>query len=221
MKLSLTVEYVIMSNKTVPLTSEFLPLADAKSLFTLLKKQANVASIQLEDEYGVTWTEKELHDYLEKLQEDPHDVTVLFDGGFDKSSKKAGVGVVIYYTIQHKRYRKRVNAQLDEIIDNNEAEYAALYFAIQQLEEVSIHHQDIVIQGDSRQVIHQMNDESPVVGDVYQNWCDRIDSIVQQLGLKPTYELLPRDQNKQADKPATQALEGNSIHAVIQLEGES
>lgn len=220
MKLTLTVKFVIERGKTATLSSEFLPITDAKALYSQMKKQSHIASIQLEDEYGVTWTEKELHVYLDKLQEEPHDVTVLFDGGFDVSTKKAGVGVVIYYSLQQKRYRKRVNTLLDYLEDNNEAEYAALYFAIQQMEEIGIHHQDIVIQGDSMQVIHQMNDNWPVIGDVYQNWCDRIEHAIQQLGLKPIYELLPRSQNKQADKLATQALEGNSIDAVIQLEGE-
>lgn len=220
MKLTLTVKFVIERGKTATLSSEFLPITDAKALYSQMKKQSHIASIQLEDEYGVTWTEKELHVYLDKLQEEPHDVTVLFDGGFDVSTKKAGVGVVIYYSLQQKRYRKRVNALLDYLEDNNEAEYAALYFAIQQMDEIGIHHQDIVIQGDSMQVIHQMNDEWPVIGDVYQNWCDRIERAIEQLGLKPIYELLPRGQNKQADKLATQALEGNSINAVIQLEGE-
>lgn len=220
MKLTLTVKFVIERGKTATLSSEFLPITDAKALYSQMKKQSHIASIQLEDEYGVTWTEKELHVYLDKLQEEPHDVTVLFDGGFDVSTKKAGVGVVIYYSLQQKRYRKRVNTLLDYLEDNNEAEYAALYFAIQQMDEIGIHHQDIVIQGDSMQVIHQMNDEWPVIGDVYQNWCDRIEHAIQQLGLKPIYELLPRSQNKQADKLATQALEGNSIDAVIQLEGE-
>lgn len=220
MKLTLTVKFVIERGKTATLSSEFLPITDAKALYSQMKKQSHIASIQLEDEYGVTWTEKELHVYLDKLQEEPHDVTVLFDGGFDVSTKKAGVGVVIYYSLQQKRYRKRVNTLLDYLEDNNEAEYAALYFAIQQMDEIGIHHQDIVIQGDSMQVIHQMNDEWPVIGDVYQNWCDRIERAIEQLGLKPIYELLPRGQNKQADKLATQALEGNSINAVIQLEGE-
>lgn len=220
MKLTLTVKFVIERGKTATLSSEFLPIIDAKALYSQMKKQSHIASIQLEDEYGVTWTEKELHVYLDKLQEEPHDVTVLFDGGFDVSTKKAGVGVVIYYSLQQKRYRKRVNTLLDYLEDNNEAEYAALYFAIQQMDEIGIHHQDIVIQGDSMQVIHQMNDEWPVIGDVYQNWCDRIERAIEQLGLKPIYELLPRSQNKQADKLATQALEGNSINAVIQLEGE-
>lgn len=220
MKLTLTVKFVIERGKTATLSSEFLPIIDAKALYSQMKKQSHIASIQLEDEYGVTWTEKELHVYLDKLQEEPHDVTVLFDGGFDVSTKKAGVGVVIYYSLQQKRYRKRVNTLLDYLEDNNEAEYAALYFAIQQMDEIGIHHQDIVIQGDSMQVIHQMNDEWPVIGDVYQNWCDRIERAIEQLGLKPIYELLPRSQNKQADKLATKALEGNSIDAVIQLEGE-
>ena len=220
MKLTLTVKFVIERGKTATLSSEFLPIIDAKALYSQMKKQSHIASIQLEDEYGVTWTEKELHDYLDKLQEEPHDVTVLFDGGFDVSTKKAGVGVVIYYSLQQKRYWKRVNTLLDYLEDNNEAEYAALYFAIQQMDEIGIHHQDIVIQGDSMQVIHQMNDEWPVIGDVYQNWCDRIERAIEQLGLKPIYELLPRSQNKQADKLATKALEGNSINAVIQLEGE-
>lgn len=218
MKLTLTVKFVIERGKAATLYSELLSIAEAKALYFQLKKQANIASIQLEDEYGVTWTEKELHAYLDKLKEEPHDVTVLFDGGYEKSTKKAGVGVVIYYTLQDNRYRKRVNAQLDYLQDNNEAEYAALYFAIQKMEEIGIHHQDIVIQGDSMQVIHQMNDEWPVVGDVYQNWCDRIEDAIQKLGLKPIYELLPRSQNKQADKLATQALEGNSIDAVKRLE---
>ena len=32
-----------------------------------------------------------------ELEEDPHDVMVYFDGGFNKETNQAGLGIVIYY----------------------------------------------------------------------------------------------------------------------------
>lgn len=220
MKLTLSVSYKVQSKRIVTLTSEPLALKDVKSLLPELKKQKSIIRIDMEDEFGSLWSEKELNKYLERLNEEPHEVTLYFDGGYDKNHKIAGLGTVIYFIQNNKRYRKRVNRQLDLIQNNNEAEFAALYFAIQQLEIIGVHQQSIQIQGDSMQVIHQMNDEWPVTNDAFHYWIDKIEHLLKKLGIRATYELLPRNNNKQADKLATQALAGEEIDAIYEIENE-
>lgn len=212
---------MLPSKQSVTLTSEPVNMKEAKFLLTDLKKQKNIKNIVMEDEYGSSWSEKELTIYLKKLQEEPHDVIITFDGGYNKTTGKAGLGAVIYYVQNNIQYRKRINSLLDLIQDNNEAEFAALYFAIQQLEDIGIRQQTVQIQGDSMQVIHQMNDEWPVTNEVFHYWIDKIEQKMKEAGIRATYELLPRNKNKHADKLASQALAGEQINALLEVDKDS
>jgi ribonuclease HI len=42
---------------------------------------------------------KELEKLTEELAHEPDDITVYFDGGFDKTSGRAGLGIVVYYLL--------------------------------------------------------------------------------------------------------------------------
>ncbi|WP_224654344.1 hypothetical protein, partial [Escherichia coli] len=77
--------------------------------------------------------------YLKGIETEPHNITVFCDGGFDLATKAAGIGCVIYYDQNGKSYRLRRNASVEELLSNNEAEYAALYFSLQELELLNVH----------------------------------------------------------------------------------
>lgn len=107
-----------------------------------------IKDIYFEDEKGASWTLKELEKLTEELAYEPDDITVYFDGGFDKTSGRAGLGIVVYYSLGGKRHRIRKNKSLT-LQTNNEAEYAALYEALKEVQELGASRNSITIRGDS------------------------------------------------------------------------
>ncbi|WP_050180664.1 reverse transcriptase-like protein [Domibacillus robiginosus] len=182
-----------------------------------LLKTGRVKEIEIVDELGQEWTLKEFKKLNEKLDEEPENITVLFDGGFDVESSSTGVGTAIYYTKGGRRYRLRENARLDGLDSNNEAEYAALYFAMQKLEEIGANSQPVTITGDSLTVLNQLGGDWPCYEETHARFLARIEEKIASMRLKPLYKPVDRRHNKEADQLAKQALEGTSIssHAEI------
>lgn len=94
---------------------------------------------------------------------------------------------------------------------NNEAEYAALHLGLKELELLGVHHMKVTILGDSLVVMKQLTDEWPVYDKQLERWLDRIEETIEALGLIPDYQPISRQQNKEADQLATQALQGIDI----------
>src|SRR5699024_11797205 len=67
-------------------------------------------------------------------------ISVYFDGGFDGNTRTSGLGCVIYFEQNDKSWRQRKNALVEELETNNEAEYAALHLAVQEMELIGVHH---------------------------------------------------------------------------------
>lgn len=213
MKLTIEWLYETKKKQQVTLKSEAIPAAHAYLLVEDMQRTGRLKQITLTDEHDSTWTMKELKKYLQELESEPHDVRIYFDGGFHREQRLAGLGAVIYFTQTNQHYRIRTNLQADYLTSNNEAEYAALLFAIEQLEELGVHHQKIEIFGDSQVVINEMNGEWAVSENVLASWADKIDVKLQKLGLKATYTYVDRKVNEEADQLASQALEGTNIYA--------
>jgi ribonuclease HI len=166
---------------------------------------------------GTSWSLKEMKKLLTEIEEDPHEITIFFDGGFQKETNQAGLGAVIFFKQGKKKYRIRANEQFNELETNNEAEYAALYYALSLLEELGVHHLPCEIKGDSQGVLKQLEGEWPCYEDVLSRWLDRIEEKIKKLGISPKYTLISRNDNKEADKLASQALEGKEIFAKTQI----
>ncbi|WJV28277.1 reverse transcriptase-like protein [Rossellomorea sp. AcN35-11] len=80
----------------------------------------------------------------------------ILTGGFDKEALLAGVGIVVYYDKGGESFRIRKNEVMEEIDNNNEAEYAALHIALKLLEEIGVRNSPCTIHGDSQVVIKQL-----------------------------------------------------------------
>lgn len=173
------------------------------------KRAKNIIFIDSLDDS--TWTMKEMKIYLKSIETEPHDITVYFDGGFDVENRNSGLGCVIYYSQNGKSYRLRQNAQVDGLISNNEAEYAALHLCVQELEFLEVRNMPVRFSGDSKIAINGMSGEWPVAEKELVRWADRIDAKIAQLGIVPEYQLIPRRENAEADRLATQALKGIKI----------
>ena len=166
--------------------SEEMPLAKALLLAEDMEKTGRVKSMTLMDSFDSTWTVKEMKRYLKELETEPHNVTVYFDGGFDRATNRSGLGCVIYYEQNGKSYRLRRNAPSDELTTNNEAEYAALYLSLQELEYLNVHHLPVRFIGDSQVVINQLGEEWPVLEKILLGWADRVEKKLKDLGIRPT-----------------------------------
>jgi ribonuclease HI len=207
---------VLKTKQSFFMKTELMSVAQALILHDDLEKTGRLKSIEFFDEQDTSWTKKELTKFLKQFETEPHEVKAYIDGGFEKQSKNAGVGLAIYYQQNHKNWRLRFNDTLELLEDNNEAEYAALYLLLRQLEELGVHHQSITIYSDSMIVVNQASGEWPCYEEHYLKWLERIDQLAGKLGLTLQYELIDRSLNKEADQLATQALEGTKIESTIE-----
>lgn len=182
-----------------------------------LQNSNRTKSIDISDEHNSTWSLKSLKKYLKEMETAPNNVIVYFDGGFDLQSQEVGLGCVIYFEQNGKKYRLRRNAKINYLSSNNEAEYAALKFAIDELQGLDVHHQTVQFIGDSQVVINQMAGDWPVYEKYLSKWADVIDEKLQNLEITPEFKQVPREENQEADSLATQALKDIEITAKIEI----
>ncbi|MBB5323546.1 ribonuclease HI [Anoxybacillus tepidamans] len=209
--------YITPKKQEIVLTSDVLPAEKALLLAEDFEKTGRVKELTFIDRRNTIWTKKELVKLLQEIESEPHDIIAYFDGGFDNETLEAGVGAAIYYQQNHQPYRLRVNRRLGQLKSNNEAEYAAFWFAVQMLEELGVHHLPVVFRGDSHVVLNQLSGAWPCFEKEYNAWLDRIEAKLKELGIQPIYEPISRKQNKEADQLARQALEGKIIASTIEL----
>ncbi|HEY4554668.1 MAG TPA: reverse transcriptase-like protein, partial [Bacillaceae bacterium] len=202
---------------SVVLESDWISEEDSEPIMDDLMKTGRVLDLVIEDEMGNEWNRKEYAKLRQKLDEKPRNPIVFFDGGFNKGSGKAGIGMVVYYEKGTDRYRIRANGLLDALETNNEAEYAALYNSLLLLEEAGIRNIPCTIKGDSLGVLKQLEGEWPCYEPVLNAWLDRIESKLKELGIKPAYLPVGRNENKEADKLAGQALSENIVYSHLKI----
>ncbi len=213
MKYRLEWNYKVKSNEKVQCSSEWVLGELAVQMAEELEGTGKITDLYFYDEKGTSWILKEMKKLLTEIEEDPHDITVFFDGGFHKDTNQAGLGAVIFFKQGKKKYRIRANERFDELESNNEAEYAAFYFALNILEDLGVTHLTCEFKGDSQGVLKQLEGEWPCYEETLNRWLDRIEEKLKMLDLLPKYSVIPRKDNKEADKLATQALEGKEIFA--------
>lgn len=219
MKVFMEWTYVTRNKRETVWTSKEMNVEEALAIAEDIEKTGRVKQLLFYDDRGVSWSKKELAKLMKKVETEPHDVIAYFDGGYDRQSKKAGVGIVIYYKQNGAQFRMRANAQLDELQSNNEAEYAAFYFLLEQIEHLGVHHLPVVFRGDAHVVLHQLSNDWPVFSDE-ERWVERIEQKMKKLRISQIYEPINRKENSEADQLATQALRGKIIVSTIQLERE-
>lgn len=197
--------------------SELLHGEYAIKLAEELEKRLQI-KVHFIDINGSEWLKKDVKKLVEKELTEPTNIVIYFDGGYDLQSKDAGLGICIYYSQNGKRIRIRKNKMLTGLDNNNEAEYAALEYAINELNWLEVKQQEIIIKGDSKVVLQQLLGEWPVYEDTFRNYIDRIESKLSKHQLSPVYEILSRNENKEAHRLATQALEGIEIDSSLEVD---
>ncbi|TDQ41468.1 RNase H family protein [Aureibacillus halotolerans] len=196
----------------ISFVSDFLDGKEVLKWLEDARRTGRMGSIELVDEQGRTWNEKNLKQYLQKESEAPSEVQGWFDGNFDKETHCAGLGIYITYTQQQRKHQLRKNRVLNELASNNEAEYAALWMLANELKDLNVM-SDVTIHGDSMNVIHGMAKDWAIYDDVLQSWAERIDQNVQSLQVPIHWKLISSKENKRCDQLAEQALLGISIES--------
>ncbi|MDS9471389.1 reverse transcriptase-like protein [Sporosarcina pasteurii] len=213
------IEWIYSKSKSAEITfhSEEIEASQAVGIAEDLVRTGRTKSVVFVDQFDSKWTIKEMKGYLKGIETEPHNIIVYFDGGYDRPTNSAGLGCVIYYDQNGKSYRLRKNAFVEHLKSNNEAEYAALYMAVQELAYLNVHHLPVRIIGDSRVVINHLTEEWPAIEKDLSDWADKIEAKMEELSIYPDYYLVNRNANKEADRLATQALEGIEIEATIEV----
>lgn len=218
LKIRMEISYKTPKGQETQLFADELKAEKAILITEDLMKIGRLKDVTFMDSEDRTWSLKELKKFLKGIETEPHDITIYFDGGFDQETKNSGLGCVIYYKQNKKNYRIRKNALLQELDTNNEAEYAALYLGLDELDVLGVHHLPVRFVGDSQVVINQLNGEWPCYEEVLSKWADRIEARLEKMGIRPEYVAISRKKNQEADHLASQALEGKIISSRIELE---
>lgn len=82
---------------------------------------------------------------------------------------------------------------------------------------LNVHHLPVKIIGDSQVVINQLNGEWPALEKELASWADKIDAKLEQFNIQPEYQLVSRKDNAEADRLATQALNGIDITGLREI----
>lgn len=218
MKISLEWKYRSAKGAETVFRSDEMPAAQGVQIAEDLDRTKRVRELVFIDSFDDSvWTMKEMKAYLKSIETEAHDISVHFDGGFDVGNSNSGLGCVIYYSQSGKSYRLRQNELVDGLFSNNEAEFAALHLCVQELEYLEVKNMPVSFSGDSKIVINGMSGEWPVIEKELVRWADRIQAKLDQLGIQPEYFLIPRKDNFEADRLATQALKGIKITGTYAL----
>ncbi|WP_346207368.1 reverse transcriptase-like protein [Caldifermentibacillus hisashii] len=185
-----------------------------------LEKTGRVKNMSFEDETGISWTKKEVKKVLQRLEQEPDEFLLYFDASYNKETDETGIGVVLYYKQGAEQYRERWNERVEGLKSNNEAEYCALHYAVKRLGEFPIAGKKVIIKGDSQGLLMQLRGEWPCYEENLNRWLDRIERLVKKLNFHPVYEPINRNDNKEADKLARQALKQVMIESKQKLGDE-
>ncbi|MCZ0702660.1 ribonuclease HI [Natronobacillus azotifigens] len=218
MNVSIEIIYQTLIGTETSFQSEEMRAAKALLIAEDFERTGRAKKILFIDQHQSNWTMKEMKKFLTEIETEPHDIKVYFDGGFDLKQKKSGLGAVIYYQQNKKLHRMRINATVDELKSNNEAEYAAFHLGLQELDKLGVRNQNVTFIGDSQVVINQLLGEWPCLDSELNNWADRIERKSEQLGITLDFEVIARKENKEADQLATQALSEVEIMSTVLLD---
>lgn len=221
MKVKVKFTYKTDSKIVIPMESDWFNQEIVEKFLRDLQHTGRAHDIIIMDEMEREWNQKQFTKLQKKLVEEPTEPVVYFDGGYNRDVRKAGIGIVIYYKKGSTVYRDRMNVLLEELENNNEAEYAALYNSLLLIEEIGFKHAPVLFKGDAQGVIKQLEGEWPCYEETLNKWLDRIEKKIKMLGLKAKFEIIPRKENKEADMLATQALEYKNIRSHTEINAES
>lgn len=123
---------------------------------------------------------------------------IYTDGGAKGNPGPATIGVVIYL----KNEKIFSHHQSIGIATNNDAEYKALIFALEKIKEIKNQFEidKIIFFSDSQLLVNQVNGFYKVKNGKIKEYIFKIKILEQEINLPISYNQIPREKNKEADK---------------------
>ncbi|MFA5349174.1 MAG: ribonuclease HI family protein [Candidatus Paceibacterota bacterium] len=132
---------------------------------------------------------------------------IYTDGASRGNPGKASIGVVF---CDQKGETIKTYGQAIGITTNNEAEYQAVIFALKKSKALfgkeKIKEYDIEVRSDSQLMVSQLRGEYKIIEPKIQSLFMQAWNLRVEIG-KTTFTLIPREENRQADRAANEALD--------------
>ena len=126
--------------------------------------------------------------------------TLYFDGASSGNPGRRAIGVVLETPTKTYRFKKEIGKGT-----SNQAEYYALIAGLMLAKKLGV--KELTVKGDSQLVIKQMRGEykvnDPTLRKLYEK-AKELESSFKRV----YYEWIPREENKEADRLAAEALRG-------------
>lgn len=124
--------------------------------------------------------------------------TLYFDGASLGNPGKRAIGVVLKTPTKTYRFKKKIG-----IGTNNQAEYYALIAGMMLAKKLGV--EELTVKGDSQLVIKQMRGEYRVREPNLRKLYEKAKEL-EKAFKRVSYEWIPREENEEADRLATEAL---------------
>lgn len=126
---------------------------------------------------------------------------LFFDGASLGNPGRRAIGVVLKTPKKTYKFKKEIGKGT-----NNQAEYYALIAGMMLAKKLGV--KELTVKGDSQLVIKQMVGEYKVHDEKLKKLYEKAKELEKSFR-KVSYEWIPREKNKEADKLAEEALKGN------------
>ena len=137
-------------------------------------------------------------------------LTVYFDGACewhtwaDGSKHRNPGGIATYGWLIRNGTSPRLAYGYGEVgrggtISNNVAEYEAFIKALEAIRDLDLGNQELLIHGDSKLVINQVNDHWAINKPHLQEFKNRVSSLLDEFPNQTSIQWIPGEQNQEAD----------------------
>ena len=138
-------------------------------------------------------------------------IIIYTDGGSRGNPGKAAIGVV--FCNEKEEVVKKFGEYLGDNLTNNDAEYAAVIFALKKFKAVFgkaiAQDSEVEIRSDSELLVNQMNGKYKIENEKIQKFFIEIWNLkIDFKNLK--FKAIPREKNKEADALVNQALDAEA-----------
>ena len=139
------------------------------------------------------------------------EIVIYTDGGSRGNPGKAAIGVV--FCNEKGEVIKKFGEYLGDHLTNNDAEYAAVIFALKKFKalfgKAMAEHSQVEIRSDSELLVKQMNGKYKVENEKIQTFFMEIWNL--KIDFKEVkFKAIPREKNKEADALVNQALDAEA-----------
>ncbi len=143
-------------------------------------------------------------------------IIIYTDGGSRGNPGKAAIGVV--FCNEKGEIIKKFGEYLGDHLTNNDAEYAAVIFALKKFKAVFgkalAEQSEVEVRSDSELLVHQMNGKYKVENEKIQKFFMEIWNL--KVDFKEVkFKAIPREKNKEADRLVNEALDGQTASQTL------